>query len=264
VYSLRLICGSDDSEALSLRLWEAGTVAISEGYDGDSYVLTAGFEDESPRALLLSEFAAYSPEWQEDRTDWQEIARAAWPGRAIGRRLFLAPPWSSNLMPEGRLLLLHNPGQASGTGEHPCTQLALEALEGCVSEGCKVLDVGTGSGILAIAAAKLGAGTAIGVDTDETAIRTAKENFELNALSPALAVGSVDCIAKPSSEVTVANISATVLLSILDDLLAVIRPNGILILTGFPRSEAARLMNFLPAAELTYLDDWACLVARLS
>jgi ribosomal protein L11 methyltransferase len=269
VFSLKLRCGSDEAETLSFQLWEAGTVAISESYEDGTCILTAGFEDERIRASLLDQYAAFAPEWREDRTDWLEVTHRAWPGRAVGKSLYLAPPWSDEPTPEGRHRLIQNPGQASGTGEHPCTQLALEALEAAVFAGCKLLDVGTGSGILAIAGLKLGAALAVGIDPDGSALETAIENFHLNGQTLLLAVGSADCITDGWSDVTVANISATVLLSLADDLLRVTAPDGVLILTGFPRSEAHALMQFLPHAELTYSeltysDDWACLTVKLS
>jgi ribosomal protein L11 methyltransferase len=264
VYSLTLQCRTDEAETLSFQLWEAGTIGISESYESERCVLAAGFEDETSCSSLLEQFASYQPQWQEDRTDWLAIAREAWPGRAIGKRLYLAPPWSEEHTPEGRIRLVQNPGQASGTGEHPCTQLALEALEAFVFPGCKVLDVGTGSGVLAIAALQIGAATSVGVDRDGSALETARENFHLNDLTPLLAVGSADCISDGWFDVTVANISATVLLSIADDLLRVTAPRGVLILTGFPRSEAGALIDFLPQAELTCSNHWACLTATLS
>lgn len=264
MYSLKLRCKSHETETLSFQLWEAGTVAVSELNKGDGCALTAGFEDESARVTLIEQFAAYRPEWCEDRTDWEAVTRQAWPGRAVGKRLYVAPPWSEEQTPNGRLRLIQNPGQASGTGEHPCTQLALQAIESEVFAGCGVLDVGTGSGILAIAALKLGAGTAVGIDVDESALQTARENSALNGLAPLLATGTVGCVAEAWAAVTVANISATVLLAIADDLLRVTAMPGILILTGFPGSEAGAIAALLPGSEITYLDGWACLTAKLS
>jgi ribosomal protein L11 methyltransferase len=264
VYSLKLRCKADEAETLSLQLWEAGTVAISESDEEHVCVLTAGFDNEWSRVSLLQQFAVYEPEWREDRTDWEAVTRQSWPGRVVGKRLFLVPPWMEEPTPQGRLRVVQNPGQASGTGEHPCTQLALEALERLVFAGCTVLDVGTGSGVLAIAALKLGAATAVGIDPDGSALQTARENFALNELNPLVAAGTVECIDGGWSDVTVANISATVLLSIADDLLRVTAASGMLILTGFPPSEAGAIAYFLPDAEITYLDDWACLTARLS
>ncbi len=264
MYSLKLHCRSDEAETLSFQLWQAGTVAVSEFGEGNGCVLTAGFVDDSARVPLLRQFAAYRPEWREDLTDWEAVTRAAWPGRTVGKRLYLAPPWSIERTPEGRLRVVQNPGQASGTGEHPCTQLALEALESVVFADSRVLDVGTGSGVLAIAALKLGAATALGVDVDEAALETARENFILNGLAPLLATGTVDCVEEGWADITVANISERVLISIADDLLRVTRRGGMLILTGFPRSEAGAIAGFLPRPEITYLDNWACLTAKLS
>lgn len=249
---------------LSFQLWEAGTIAISESNEDDFCVLIAGFEDERNRASLVDQFASYQPEWREDRTDWPAVTRQAWPGRHVGRRLYLAPPWSEEPTPADRKRVIQNPGQASGTGEHPCTQLALEALESVMFAGCKTLDVGTGSGVLAIAALKLGAGTALGLDLDTSVLETARENFQLNGLASLLAIGSADCVSDEWADVTVANISATVLLSIADDLLRVTARNGVLVLTGFPGVEAATLAGFFPRADLAYSGDWACLIAKLS
>jgi ribosomal protein L11 methyltransferase len=264
VYSLTLRCKCDEAETLSLQLWECGTVAVSESEEDQACVLIAGFEHDTNRGLLLRRFSGYSPEWHEDRTDWEAMTREAWPGRLVGRHLYLAPPWSKDETPGGRRRVIHNPGQASGTGEHPCTQLALEALEKVVFAGCRVLDVGTGSGILAIAAMKLGAGTAVGVDQDEASLQTAKENHHLNAFVPLLVAGSADCIEKGWSDITVANISGTVLLSIADELMRVSARGGVLILTGFPRSEAEVVKQLLPPSQATHAGDWTCVTATLS
>ena len=247
---------------ISAELWEHGTVAISEREESGWTVLLAGFEEEQSRDVLLARFAGYTPVWKEDNTDWISATEKAWPPRAVGRKLFLVPPWYSDPTPQGRMQIIHNPGLASGTGEHPCTQLVLEALEHCIVGGMKTLDVGTGSGILSIAALQLGAGFALGVDPDTDALQTAGENFKLNGLIPALAAGSADCIADRWADVTVANISGTVLLSILDDLLRVTRPGGVLILSGFIDGEAPVFLRLFPNAEQTTREGWSCLTIR--
>ncbi|MBV9036001.1 MAG: 50S ribosomal protein L11 methyltransferase, partial [Acidobacteriaceae bacterium] len=162
----------------------------------------------------------------------------------------------------GRVRIIHNPGLASGTGEHPCTQLVLEALERSVTPGATVLDVGTGSGVLAIAALQLGAGFALGIDPDINALQTARENL-LNGLTPALAAGSADCIADGWADITVANISGTVLLSILDDLLRATRLGGHLILSGFINDEAPAFLRLFPDAEQTTREGWSCLETKV-
>lgn len=264
MYFLRLTCTPALVEQVSVELWDAGTAGIQEMDYGDTAVLLAGFENNSNRAALLERFALYTPEWEhEERTDWVAYTKEAWPPRSVGQRFFLAPPWCEQPTPPNRHRIVHNPGLACGTGEHPCTQLALEALEACVTLGHTVLDIGTGSGILVIAALRLGAAAAIGIDTDEATLQAAKENFALNQLVATLAVGSADIIHAEVADVTVANISATVLLSLADDLLRVTKPGGALILTGFPESEASLLESLFPGATISALNEWRCLTVSL-
>ncbi len=263
MYSLRLTCNPEDVDLLSAELWEAGTAGIRE-LDGDSEItLIAGFETNQRRSELLERFAAYQPEWYaEDATDWARVSRDAWQPREVGQRIFLTPSWSEMATTPGRLRLIHNPGLACGTGEHPCTQLALQALENTVTPGCTVVDIGTGSGMLAIASLRLGAQNAIAIDLDYGALAAARENFELNGLCPDLVCGSADCIAPECSDVTVANISGAVLLAIWDDLLRITNRSGLVLLTGFPEVESRMFQAFLPGAQISAIGDWRCVVAR--
>ena len=264
MYFLRLTCPVADVEQVSVELWDAGTEGIQEMDQGDASVLLAGFATNDDRAMLLQHFARYAPEWEHgEATDWIAHTKESWPPRSVGEQLFLAPPWCADATPGGRHRVIHNPGMACGTGEHPCTQLALEALEKSVTRGHAVVDVGTGSGILAIAALRLGAGIAVGVDTDEAALAAARENFILNDLRPTLAAGSADILRPEAADVTIANISGTVLLYLADDLLRITKPRGTLILTGFPESEAPAFQRLFPTAESSALNEWRCLIATL-
>lgn len=247
---------------ISAELWEFGTMALSEDEEQGQIVLLAGFEDERNKEVLLRQFMDYTPIWQEETTDWIGVTEKAWPSRAVGQKLFLAPPWCHDPTPAGRVRIIHNPGLASGTGEHPCTQLILEALERYIFPGARVLDVGTGSGILSIAALQLGARLALGVDPDIDALQTAHENFKLNGFAPTLAAGSADCVADGCADVMVANISGTVLISILDDLLRATKPGGFLILSGFVNDEAQAFLRIFPDAEQTTHEGWSCLAVR--
>ncbi len=264
MYLLRLTCPAEHIDDICGQLWETGAVGIQEIDEGHRVILIAGFEDNVNRRELLARFRLHLPEWQQaDATDWVEHTRQAWPARTVGERLVLVPPWSTDPTPPGRARIIHNPGLACGTGEHPCTQLALRALEKCVTPRSKVIDIGTGSGILAIAALRLGAEVACGFDTDLTALDAARENFLLNELTPMLVAGSADSIDDASSEITVANISGTVLLSILEDLMRITRANGWLILTGFPESEAGTFRQLFPSAEISSLEEWQCAIVTL-
>ncbi|MDQ2712837.1 MAG: 50S ribosomal protein L11 methyltransferase [Acidobacteriota bacterium] len=266
MYSLYLDCDAGDLDLLSGGLWEAGTQGIREVENGrGGLTLIAGFQDNSRREELLTRFVSHSPKWKhEPETDWVKETQNAWPGREAGTQFFLAAPWTMAPTPPGRMRIIHNPGLACGTGEHPCTQLALTALERYVTPGCLVADIGTGSGILAIAALRLGAHSAIGIDTDEAALEAARANFELNGLPADLIAGSVDCLPEASADLTVANISATVLLALADDLLRMTRPDGRLILTGFPDSELAVMQEIFPAEAILQLEGWSCLISKPS
>src|SRR5271170_5832390 len=183
MYSLHLYCPPGDVDLLSSELWEEGTVGVREVDLGDAVQLIAAFESGERQASLVGRFADHQPVWErEDDIDWVQYTKDAWPGLTVGQALFLAPAWSKVPTPVGRIRLVHNPGLACGTGDHPCTQMALEALESLVTARHMVLDIGTGSGILAIAARLVGARTAVGADPDAVALGAARENFRLNNL----------------------------------------------------------------------------------
>lgn len=263
MYSLHLYCAPGDVDLLSSELWEAGTVGVREVDGGESVQLIAAFESNDHRASLLARFAPHHPVWEhEDDIDWVQHTKDSWPGRTVGQALFLAPPWCDEPTPPGRVRLAHNPGLACGTGDHPCTQMALETLESLVTAQHTVLDIGTGSGILAIAARLLGARTALGVDTDQGALIAARENFRLNNLPAMLVEGSVDCVKTGTADVTMANISSTVLLMILDDLIRATKPGGKLILTGFSEAESAVFRRAMHCEQVLTDGDWRCVVGR--
>jgi ribosomal protein L11 methyltransferase len=174
---------------LLAELYDAGTVGV---IDHDGW-LEAFFED--PEAA-----ARFGDLRQSDETDWVQQTYDAWPPVLVGERFFLVPPWRKDPTPAGRIRLEINPGLQCGTGQHPCTKLCLEALERIVRPGDSVLDVGTGSGILSIAARLLGAGRVVACDIDPDAAKMVP-----------FFVGSVDAVGSNRFDVVVANISDEVL-----------------------------------------------------
>ncbi len=188
MYSVRLEPEPEEFDELIASLWEHGTVGINEvhGY------IVAFFEDESD-AQRFGEPAL------EPEVDWVQQTQDAWPPLLVGERFFVVAPWREEPTPEGRIRLEINPGLQCGTGQHPCTRLCLEAMEQLIRPGDAVLDVGSGSGILSIAAKLLGAGTVVACDIDAEAAKPVP-----------FFVGSVDAVRTGVFDV-VANISEDVI-----------------------------------------------------
>lgn len=163
---------------------------------------------------------------------WKEHYR---PVRA-GRRVVIRPPWQDYDPEESDVVVVLDPGMAFGTGTHPTTRLCLVALEDELKPGDAVFDVGTGSGILAIAAALLGASRVDAVDIEPVSVRQARENVERNNVSSRVSVagGSADAVGSLGGtyDLVLANIIARILVDIAPDLVAAVKPDGTLILSG--------------------------------
>lgn len=158
------------------------------------------------------------------------------------------------LVPAGRIVLPIDAAMAFGSGRHESTQLCLEAMELYVQPGQTVLDVGCGSGILSLAALKLGAGIVIGADIDEPALSVARRHF-----SGALVAGSADCFAASSADVVLCNITGSVNDRLARQLKRIAKPGGIVIVSGFTTLTAPQ--SFKPAHTLS-LDDWECWICH--
>ena len=169
----------------------------------------------------------------------------------VGRHFFLVPQWRDDAAPEGRFRIAVNPGMAFGTGVHETTQLCIEALEDYLLPGMSVLDVGTGSGILAKAAKLLGAGKVTACDTDPVAVEIAGGGF----------VGSVDAVASATVDVVMANISPEAIVALAADLLRVRKAGGVLLASGFEAHEVEQVRSVLPEPrEVRHKGKWALVV----
>ncbi len=166
--------------------------------------------------------------------DWANAWKEHYHVLHIGRRLVIAPTWRDYRPQAGDLVIRLDPGMAFGTGLHPTTRLCLERLEDIVQPGMSVLDVGTGSGILALAAARLGAGEVLAVETDPVAVSAAEQNIALNALSHVITVqhGSLPLTHARQFDVVVANIIARVIAELASPLAAALKPGGVLVASG--------------------------------
>jgi ribosomal protein L11 methyltransferase len=215
--------------------------------------------------------------------NWMEAWKQNYKPIPIGRRLVVVPAWLE-WTESGRIPIKINPGMAFGTGTHPTTQLCLEMIENVFDDWAAqardpgrhirmtFIDVGCGSGILSIAALKLGAASALAVDTDSQAIENARENADTNGIGPELSVGvgSVKEIlegmfAVRTAELVAANILAPVIIRLLDAGLAdLVAPGGALILSGILQHQADSVIDAAQAGGLRIkgsrrLEDWIAL-----
>jgi ribosomal protein L11 methyltransferase len=195
----------------------------------------------------LSNVNLPTPEYQiVKEADWAEAWKAHYHPLRIGRRLLIHPLWvEAEAQPDDVVIAL-DPGMAFGTGTHASTQLCLIALEDRIQPGVRVLDLGTGSGILAIAAAKLGASYVLALDVDPIAVEAAAENVAQNGAAGKVTVqqGSLENIVTSSRrfDLIVVNILAKVIIEMCDHHLGdVVRPGGTAIFSGLIEDQAAEV-----------------------
>jgi ribosomal protein L11 methyltransferase len=246
MFSLEIECSPEERDLLIADLWELSSEGIVEL---DQRRVRAFFGDESDRALLAARFPQASAREEEDR-DWVQSARDLLQPMEVGEHFFLVPAWRDDPAPPGRFRIAVNPGMAFGTGVHETTQLAIEALEGVIRPGMSLLDVGTGSGILAQAAQMLGA-RVYGCDTDPVAVEIAANGF----------IGSADAVRTAAVDVAVANISPEAIVQLAPELLRVIKPCGVLLASGFETHEVEMVQGALPRPrKVETKRSWALLI----
>jgi ribosomal protein L11 methyltransferase len=164
-----------------------------------------------------------------DEEDWANSWKAYFKPIRIGRNIVVSPPWEQAFVGQNDHLITIDPGMAFGTGTHATTQMCLVFLEDYIHAGDAVADIGTGSGILSIAAQKLGAGPTTAVDIDPLAVKIARENAAINESA---VVVQADFPYGLSFEVVVANIVADTLIEISDLLASITKSDGLLIVSG--------------------------------
>lgn len=202
--------------------------------------------------------------------DWAENWKKYYKPFRAGRRLVIRPSWERYEEKEGDLVLKLDPGMAFGTGTHETTFMCLEQLETYVTPGSRVIDVGCGSGILALAAAKLGADDVLAIDLDELAVKVAAENVQKNGLTAVVRVEHGDLLERreEKADVIVANIIADVICYLCGPAKKHLLPGGTLICSGIIREREADVQRALAAAGYTVdtrleKGEWICLAARL-
>jgi ribosomal protein L11 methyltransferase len=204
-------------------------------------------------------------------SDWADAWRAYFPVMRVGRRLVIRPTWRRHRARLDDVVLALDPGMAFGTGLHPTTRLCLAAVEALadrgIMAGARVLDVGCGSGILAIAALKLGAISTLGLDTDPIAIEATEANARRNALARRLhaRLGSLPS-GEPAFDIVLANLIAGLLVPLAASLLDELRPGGSLLASGIFVDREAEVASAFEAVGLEITGrrdegDWVALEA---
>ena len=212
-----------------------------------------------------------------EQTDWEESWKENYPPQAVGEHLVVLPYWLADTDTQGRLPVILDPGLTFGTGAHPSTQMVMEAMEAMLPQGGSCLDLGSGSGILSIAALRLGAASAIGVDIDPKAEDIARENAAYNGFrSPEFTAytGNVTAdrrlmaqLQSSQYDLVLVNIVADVIISLAPVLPQLLGCESTLICSGILDSRLQDVTAALQAAGLTVTavrakEDWRCVTAK--
>lgn len=231
---------------------EALTTYLPEPADAEDFVAGA--------ARRLAEIAGAAAEvrwrWQEDE-DWSVRWKEGLAPRRVGPRIVVTQPWNPVEETDDGIVIVIDPSTAFGTGEHPTTRGALRLLQAELSGGERVVDVGAGSGILAIAAARLGAAEVLAVESDEDALGTACENLRRNDVARRIELvhRRVDPqylaeVRGSGFDLVVANVLSSILVPLLPAFAAALADEGALILGGILHDEAAEVTEYADGAGL--------------
>jgi ribosomal protein L11 methyltransferase len=270
-------------ESISAIIFELGTQGIQEQpLNSREVVLKAYFDPSSDMGRVHSDFQARCQEVAvpladcatgiEQEHDWLKEWRRNLRPFPVGDRFWIIPgPQVPGAAAQDRIPMWLEPQMAFGTGTHESTQLCLEALERLPLNGRTVLDIGTGSGILAIASAKLGADSVLGCDIDPEAIQVARANCCRNQVDQRIRLfaGEVETLSRRGFDVVLANLEFNLIRQKLKDFSQLLNPRGCLILSGLLERDACGMGQSpdVRLLRLTQLQDlakgeWRCLVFR--
>ncbi|RKL68664.1 50S ribosomal protein L11 methyltransferase [Salipaludibacillus neizhouensis] len=202
--------------------------------------------------------------------DWATAWKKYYKPVKISDHITITPTWEDyKAVQDDEMIIELDPGMAFGTGTHPTTVLCIQALEKHMKKGSTVVDVGTGSGVLSIAAAKLGAARVEALDLDEVAVESALLNITLNNTQDIVSVQQSNLLdqVKDSSDIIVANILAEVVVKMTKDAFRLLEPNGKLITSGIIQTKRAMVKEAMLSAgfqidEIVEMEDWIAIVAK--
>lgn len=251
-----------------------GKVAVVKGYfaEEDNINEVLDFVNEKLKELAemgidLGEGKVEHEEMFEQ--DWANTWKKYYKPSKVGEKIVVKPIWEEYEPKSDELIVNLDPGMAFGTGTHETTRMCIQALERYVKSNTTVFDVGCGSGILAIAAAKLGAEKAIGVDLDPVAVESSIENVQYNDLNNIeILYGNLVEVIDGKADVIVANILAEIICILTDDVKRVLKEDGIFITSGIIHDRVDMVCEKLEASGFEVIEknrdgEWNCIVAKL-
>lgn len=200
--------------------------------------------------------------------DWRNNWKKYFNPIAVGEKLLIRPSWRDDYDPQGRIVLNIDPGLAFGTGSHETTRLCLEMCEKYMKKGDKVLDVGCGSGVLGIASLLMGAESAVGVDIDDVAVRTAKENAEINNVADRFTAicGSFTDKVTGKYDIVLANIVADAIMFLSKGVKDFMKDDAVYIMSGIIDTRAEEVKKSI-GKDFDIIEEhlekgWVCLAAK--
>lgn len=216
------------------------------------------------RSCVIDITAVRDEDWADNWKDYYHTTR-------VGKGMVIKPSWEEYLVDQNDIIIELDPGMAFGTGTHITTRQCLELLEEVIKEDDRVIDVGTGSGILAIAAAKLGAAHVWAMDNDQVAVDVAADNIVINGVSDRISLTRSD-IAEyqvPRANVVLANMTGVVIRTYIEELISLIEPGGVLIGAGisisiWPELKKSFENRSIAVEKECYEEDWVGILLRRS
>jgi ribosomal protein L11 methyltransferase len=273
----KIFCKPLDLELLSGILWDFDITGLLENDDyisvftsGNSKDTEVEFNDalNKLKSKKLIESFRIEKEILEDK-NWNELWEKSREVIRVSDKVVIKPTFKKYSAKNGEIVLTIDPKMSFGTGEHQTTKLILKLLEKYVTQGIKVLDVGSGTGILAIASVKFGASKAAAVDFDEICLDNCRENCSLNGVDKSVEVlsGEIDVVKETGFDLILANIQKNVLLEIAEKLKAKLKQNGKIILSGLLQTDKSAIekkyhsLGF-KTEHIESADEWIAVVLK--
>ncbi|MBN1295018.1 MAG: 50S ribosomal protein L11 methyltransferase [Candidatus Latescibacteria bacterium] len=283
-FSVRIICEPGFEDVITSYIFESGFSGLEERTENNITIITASYcrtsdaldplsifkqaISEIPSAAVATPYTILSIERIPD-VDWEKKWRDGLKAVEIGSRLVVRPSWVPYTNSDSRIEIIIDPKMAFGTGEHATTQLCLKWIEDTDLDGATVIDAGCGSGVLSIAAVKLGARSVFGFDHDPFSVDNAKENICMNGVQKNITIkeASLDTVTPDPSDYVLANMISGVLLPNLPNLYQFMKPEGQIIFSGLLAEEEQLFIDAVQKAgfrvlSTTSLEEWIAVAAE--